>query len=72
MGARLRLPVTMPARVTWRCEALNVTTSFIQVWLFGCGGLILNPAVDVALHVESPAPYWHEQRSSPDFGSPAG
>jgi hypothetical protein len=32
----------------------------------------LNPAVDVALHVESPAPYWHEQRSSPDFGSPAG
>ena len=31
MGAALRLPVTMPASGTRRCEAFNVSRSFIQV-----------------------------------------
>jgi putative transposase len=34
--------------------------------------LILNPAVEVALLVESPAAYRHERRSFPDFSSPSG
>jgi hypothetical protein len=30
----------MPASGMWRCEAFNVIRTFIQVRLFGCGGLI--------------------------------
>ena len=40
MGAALQLSVTMPASGTRRCEAFDVSRGFIQVWLFGCGGLI--------------------------------